>query len=143
MKTLTDTELAGFRPVPREMLRPTDEDRRAIREQFRSGVRKKVTNATFQAVNGEDSPRFQKLRQQPLRVAYYMRDSAEDEFFVLYLNNMLMLDTRKNGRLFLSEVDELFHIIPRHHDEFRLDPVAKEFLEEYVSFEMFRSGLYY
>ena len=72
MKTLTDTELAGFRPVPREMLRPTDEDRRAIREQFRSGVRKKVTNATFQAVNGEDSPRFQKLRQQPLRVAYYI-----------------------------------------------------------------------
>lgn len=74
---------------------------------------------------------------------FQMRDSAEDEFFVLYLNNMLMLDTRKNGRLFLSEVDELFHIIPRHHDEFRLDPVAKEFLEEYVSFEMFRSGLYY
>ena len=72
-----------------------------------------------------------------------MRDSAGDEFYVLYLKSIPLLDSRKNGRIFVSEVKELFDIIPMHSDEFRMESAATEILQNYVSFEMFRSGLFY
>ena len=64
MRTLSDTELADFQVIPKELFELTSDERRAVRDRTRSSHWEKL--------------RIQRLRQEHLRVAVYACYSAAE-----------------------------------------------------------------